>query len=43
MEVETEDADTRKRVKVYEMTDSGQWIDKGTGYVQCSYNEVSYK
>jgi hypothetical protein len=25
------------RVKVYEMTDTGNWDDKGTGHVTCSY------
>jgi hypothetical protein len=25
------------RVKVYEMSDTGNWDDKGTGHVTCSY------
>ncbi|KAI8895631.1 component of IIS longevity pathway SMK-1-domain-containing protein [Globomyces pollinis-pini] len=29
----------KRRVKVYEMTDSGNWNDKGTGFVQCVYNQ----
>jgi protein phosphatase-4 regulatory subunit 3 len=34
-----EEKSVRKRVKVYEMTNSGIWTDKGTGHVQCSYND----
>lgn len=37
---ENEEEDTRHRVKVYEMIENGNWIDKGTGNVTCSYNEV---
>ncbi|KAJ3272131.1 Platinum sensitivity protein [Terramyces sp. JEL0728] len=38
METEEEiDSSIYKRVKVYEMTDTGTWIDKGTGHVECKY------
>ncbi|KAJ3322231.1 Platinum sensitivity protein [Boothiomyces sp. JEL0866] len=38
METEEEiDSSVYKRVKVYEMTDTGTWIDKGTGHVECKY------
>lgn len=31
-----------RRVKVYELVDeTGQWADKGTGFVQCHFVEVT--
>jgi len=30
-----------RRVKVYELNEEGQWIDKGTGQVSCIFVEVS--
>ena len=29
--------DTKYRVKIYEMMDTGNWLDKGTGHVQCTF------
>jgi hypothetical protein len=31
---------TRRRVKVYQLGDKGEWEDKGTGHVTCSFIEV---
>jgi protein phosphatase-4 regulatory subunit 3 len=33
--------ESKQRVKVYEMTSDGNWIDKGTGHVQCVYEPTS--
>ncbi len=33
---------SEKRVKVYEMSDSGNWIDKGTGHVSIKYSTFYY-
>lgn len=30
---------SRRRVKVYNLDEGGQWKDVGTGYVQCMYQE----
>lgn len=30
-------AQAKRRVKVYSYNDDLQWVDKGTGYVMCSY------
>ena len=30
-------AQERRRVKVYSFNEELQWVDKGTGYVMCSY------
>jgi hypothetical protein len=32
---------THNRVKVYELDEQSQWIDKGTGHVYITYVEVS--
>lgn len=36
-EVAIDTVASQLRVKVYEMTDSGNWDDKGTGHVTCSF------
>ncbi|KAG2381392.1 hypothetical protein C9374_006381 [Naegleria lovaniensis] len=33
--------DPLRRVKLYHLSDSGQWIDKGTGHVHCESQETS--
>ena len=33
------DLRTRRRVKVYQLNEEGQWDDKGTGHVVLTYNE----
>lgn len=35
------ETNTKQRVKVYEMASDGNWIDKGTGHVQCVYKNSS--
>jgi len=30
-------AQEKRRVKVYSFNEELQWVDKGTGYVMCSY------
>jgi len=38
------EAPSARRVKLYQLDDeTGQWIDKGTGTVSCSYVEVCTK
>ena len=31
---------SKRRVKVYELTNQGQWADLGTGICYCTYLEV---
>jgi hypothetical protein len=33
---------TKFRVKIYEMTDTGNWLDKGTGHVNCTFMVIRY-
>ena len=44
MDRDASEAPSARRVKLYQLDDeTGQWIDKGTGTVSCSYVEVWYK
>jgi hypothetical protein len=36
-------ADTRRRVKLYQLDDDGKWEDRGTGQVACLFVEVRVK
>jgi hypothetical protein len=33
---------TRSRVKVYELDQDSQWVDKGTGHVEIVHVEVTF-